>query len=102
MPTIRPAADEARALCPSVLGRRRDETHFALIARARAPLSPPTIIQSMPVRSTFPRSSLVLVLHKPPKASRRSPKQLPKVLPNQADGVAGATGFEPVAFGFGD
>jgi integrase len=43
-----------------------------------------------------------LVLHKPSEGPDPGPKQLPKPTPYQEATVAGATGFEPVAFGFGD
>ena len=43
-----------------------------------------------------------LVLHKVPKPADAAPKHLPKDASSQQDGLAGATGFEPVAFGFGD
>ncbi len=43
-----------------------------------------------------------LVLHKPPEPADPAPKQLPEHASSPAVGMAGATGFEPVAFGFGD
>ena len=46
-----------KAVCCDCAWLRRLRTHCGCIGRANGPLSPPTISQSMPVKSILPRSS---------------------------------------------
>src|SRR5207237_9971153 len=47
------------------------------------------------------RSACCISAAQVPKPADAAPKHLPKDASSQQDGLAGATGFEPVAFGFG-